>query len=128
MNQACEPHSRNVSAGAIYAIKVPDRLGCLWVVLVKKTAAIFAIKDACESPWRVLKRLDVGNVYNQEVAWLGAFDLEWASQVVNLGQIHGAYILSTVVIPDLAASPVDTLDFDSLSRLDAANCRNYKGN
>lgn len=128
MNQACEPHSGNVSAGAIYAIKVPDRLGSLWIVLVKKTAAIFAVKDACESPGRVLKRLDIGNVYNQEVAWLGAFDLEWASQVMNLGQIHGAYILSTVVIPDLAPGPVDTLDFDSFSRLDAANCRNYKGN
>lgn len=97
-------------------------------MLVEKTATIFAVKDACESPRRVFKRLDVGNVYNQEVAWLGAFDLEWACQVVNLGQIHGAYIFSTVVIPDLAAGPVDTLDFDSLSRLDAANCRNYKGN
>lgn len=76
MNQAGKSHSRNVSTSAVYAIKVPDSFGSLWVVLVEKAATIFLVKDSSESPWRVLERLDIRNVYNQEIARFSTFDFE----------------------------------------------------
>lgn len=51
VNQASKSHSRNVSTGAVYAIKVPNSLGSLWVMLVEKAPAILPVKDSSESPW-----------------------------------------------------------------------------
>lgn len=79
VNQAGKSHSRNVSTGAVYAIKVPDGLGSFRIVLVEKATAVFPVKDSGESPWRVLEWLDIRNVYNQEIARLSTFDFEGTS-------------------------------------------------
>ena len=64
---------------------------------------------------------------NQNISGFCSLDLEWSSQIVYLGKINVLHVVGTVVVLDLAAGPVDTLDLDDLAILDTAgegNCVN----
>jgi hypothetical protein len=126
VNQAGKSHSRDVSACAIDAVKIPDGLGSLGIVILKEPSTVVAIKDSRETPWCVFKRLDIRDVDHQQIPWFGALNLEWTGQVMNLAQVYRAYILGAIVVANLTAGPVDAFNLDSLSRLDRPNCRDYR--
>lgn len=54
---------------------------------------------------------------DEHVARLGRFDFQWAGQVMRSGEVDVSHVVGTVVVLDLAASPIDALDFDSLAIL-----------
>lgn len=51
--------------------------------------------------------MDIHDLDEEQVSRLGAFDLKRAGQVVHLGKVHVAHIVSGIVVSDLAPSPVD---------------------
>lgn len=55
---------------------------------------------------------------NKHITGLRCFDFEWTGQVMNPCKIGVLHIIGAVVILDLAASPVNALNFDNLSILD----------
>lgn len=63
------------------------------------------VKHACEAPGLLLEGLHIHDLYEEQIAGLGTFDLKRARQVVHPREIDVADIVSRVVIPDLAARP-----------------------
>lgn len=123
VNQTGEAHARDVPAGAVDAVKVPDGLGGLRVVVLEEAAAVGLGEDAREAPGGVVKGLDVGDVDDEQVAGLGALDVKGASQVVDLGQVDVAHVVGAVVVADLPAGPVEAFDLDGFAGLDGAEDR-----
>lgn len=104
---------RDVSRGAVYALKVPYRFCALttydsqhlvtvhrgraqvkegllirrWINLIQEATAVLLGKHASEPPRLVLEWLDVHDLYEQDIAWLCALDLEGAGEVVDLGEV-----------------------------------------
>jgi hypothetical protein len=77
--------------------------------------SILLREDTSEAPGRVLERLHILNVYDQDITGLGSLDLEWSGQVMDLGQVDVADVVGRVVVLDLTTGPVDTLDLDRLA-------------
>lgn len=121
VNQTGEANTGNVSAAAVDAVKVPDGLGRLRVVLLEEAAAVGLGEDAREAPGRVLKGLHVGDVDHEQVAGFSALDVKGTSQVVNLGQVDVAHVVGAVVVADLAARPVEAFNLDRLAGLDGGD-------
>ena len=96
-----------------------------WIELVKEATSIVFVEDASKAPWVVLERLDVLNLNKKDVTWLGGLDLEGSGQVVDLSQINILDIVGTVVVPNLAACPVEAFDLDDFAVLDGAAEGNY---
>lgn len=63
----------------IYAVEIPARLVCGWVVIDEKAAAVFLGEDSRESPRRVRQVSDIEQVNDEKIAGLGAFDAERAA-------------------------------------------------
>lgn len=121
VHQTRKTHTGNVPARAVDTVKVPDGLGRLGIVLVEEAAAILLVEDTREAPWLMVKRLDVSDVDNEHVTWLGASDVEGTGEVVDLGEVHVQDIISAIVVADLSACPVDTFDLDRLARLNGGD-------
>jgi hypothetical protein len=60
------------------------------------------------------------DLYQENVARLCGLDLERTSQVVDLGEIDVSNIVGTVIVSDLAASPVDAFYLHRLAVLDGS--------
>ena len=71
----------------------------------------------------VLQRLHILNINNEHIARLGSLNLEGPGEVVDLGQIDVANVVCRIIVLDLAARPVDTLNLYSLSVLDRSSER-----
>jgi hypothetical protein len=54
-----------------------------------------------------LKRLNIHNLDQQQIAGLCAFDLKRARKIVNLGQVYISDIVCTVVVADLPTGPAN---------------------
>jgi hypothetical protein len=65
-------------------------------------------------------RLDVLDLNNEDIAWFSSLNLKWAREIVDLGQVDIQHIICTVVISNLAASPVQALDLHNLAILDGS--------
>lgn len=68
--------------------------------------------------------MNVLNVNDKHVSRLGSLDLEGPGKIVDLGQVDVANIVCRIVVLDLAARPIDTLNLYSLSVLDCPGERN----
>jgi len=90
------------------------------VYLIEKPSTIALIKNARKPPRLLLEGLDVLDLDHEHVTRLGCLDLEGTGKVVDLGQVNVLHIIGAVVILDLPARPVDTLDLDDLAVLDGA--------
>lgn len=95
-----------MATGAIYTVKIPNRLGGMGVVLFKETATILAGEDASKAPWGVIERLDIGDVDNKKISRLCALNVKWARQVVDFGEIDVSNIIGAVIVADLTTSPI----------------------
>jgi hypothetical protein len=89
-------------------------------VLIKEPASVVFVENASKAPWMVLKWLDVLYLNEENVAWFGCLDLEWAGEVVYLSQVDVFYVVGAIVILDLSAGPVEAFDLNSLAVLDCA--------
>lgn len=142
MDETGETDVGNVTGRAEDALKVPDGFGAadgqVWsrssvvvdlrvrVNLVEETTAVLPVKDTSETPWLVLQWLNVLNLNEKNVTRLGGLDLEWTSEVVDLGQVDVFHVVGTVIVANLSAGPVYTLDLDDFVVLDCASSRNCK--
>lgn len=61
--------------------------------LIQEATTVLPRKDTREAPRLVLERLDVHDLYEQDIAWLCALDLEGAGKVVDLCEV---YVLDVV--------------------------------
>lgn len=122
VDEAGELDARDVAGRAVDALEVPDGLGSgavvskvsrreglgslrRGVVFVEEASAVAALEDAREAPWLVLEGLDVHDLDEQDVAGLGALDLEGTAEVVDLGQVDVEDVVCRVIVADLAAGP-----------------------
>jgi hypothetical protein len=69
------------------------------------THPITPIKYPREPPGPVLKRLDIHDLYEQQIARHGALNLKGAREVMDLGQVDVLDIVGAVIVLDLAAGP-----------------------
>ncbi len=90
------------------------------VYLIEKASTIALIKDPRKPPRLLLERLDVLDLDHKHVTRLGCLDLKGTGQVVDLCQVNVFHVIGAVVVLDLPARPVDTLDLDDLAVLDGA--------
>lgn len=84
-------------------------------MFVQEPATVTLVEHGGEPPWTLIKRLHVLDLNDEDVTGLCALDLEWAGEVVYAGQIAVLDVVGTVVVLDLATSPVNALDFDGLA-------------
>ena len=96
----------------------------LWIQLVEKPTPITGIKNACEAPRLFLHWLNVLNLYNKHIPWLGSLNLERPCKVVDLGKVDILYVVCAVVVLDLTTCPVNTLNLNNLVVLDLS-CEGY---
>lgn len=113
-----------VSAMAGWKGKVEGRVqtfGGLRVLFVQEPATVPPIEHGGEAPWALLKRLHILDLYDEDVTWLCALDLERAGEVVYTGQVAVLDIVGAIVVHNLATGPVYALDLDSLAWDDLAD-------
>jgi len=60
------------------------------------------------------------NLHNQHIARLGRLDLKGTGQIVDPRKIDISNVVGAVIVANLPAGPVDTLDLDDLVVLDGA--------
>jgi hypothetical protein len=95
--------------------RTPLRFG---VYVIKETPSIVLVEDPRETPWMLLEWLDVLDLNEENIARLGRLDLEWAGQIVDLGQVDILHIVGAIIVLDLAACPIETFNFDHFVVLD----------
>ena len=83
------------------------------------------MEDAGKPPWLLLEWLDVLNLNEEHIAWLGRLYLKWAGQIMDPSQVDILHIVGAVIVLDLAACPIETFDFDHLVVLDRSAEGNY---
>lgn len=76
------------------------------------------MEDSCETPRVLLEGLYVLDFHEENVARLGSFDLEWARQIVDPGQVDILHVIGAVVVLDLAACPIEAFNLDHFVILD----------
>ena len=84
------------------------------VDLVKKASPIVLVKHAGKAPRLLLEWLHILDLHHEDISRLGAFHLERARQVVNLGEVDVLHIVRTVIVANLASCPIDTLHLEDL--------------
>jgi hypothetical protein len=90
------------------------------VQFVQETTTVFLRKYTRETPGLVLHWLHVLDLHEKDITRLCTLDLKRTGEVVDLGQVYITDVVCGVVVPDLAACPVDTFDLDHLSVFDGA--------
>ena len=65
-------------------------------------------------------RLDILDLDYEDIAWFSSLNLKWAREIVDLGQVDIQHIICTVIISNLAASPVHAFDLHDLAILDGS--------
>jgi hypothetical protein len=99
----------------LFGLVIYLRLG---IDLVQEPAAIVLVKNAREPPRLVLEWLYVLNLHEEHISRFGRFNLERAREIVDLSQVDVQDIVSTVIVLDLSARPVQAFDLDRLSIFD----------
>jgi len=79
--------------------------------------SILLREDTCETPGRVLKRLHVLDVHDQNITRLRGLYLKGSGQIMDFCKVNIADVVGRVVVLDLTTGPVDTLDLDCLAIL-----------
>lgn len=85
------------------------------------------MEDPSETPWVLLEWLDVLDLNEENITWLGRLDLKWAGQIMDPGQVDILHIIGAIIILDLAACPIETFNFDHLVVLDRSAEGDYGG-
>lgn len=66
----------------------------------------------------VLERLDVLYLYEKNITWLCALNVEGTSKVMNFSQVDILDIVGVVRVRDLTSSPVNAFDLYNLAIFD----------
>jgi hypothetical protein len=74
-------------------------------VSIQGTLPVGLVEDARETPGLVLEGLHIHDLDEEQIARLGALNLEGPGEVVHLGQVDVAHVVGRVVVADLAARP-----------------------
>jgi|GEM_PF-7062047 len=124
MDQAGEVDAGDVARRGVETLDVPDRLLRQREVIGEEAAAVLLGEEAVEAPQALLQRTDVEQVDDEQIAGLGALDADRAGQEVHDREIDVAHVIGRVVVLDEAASPVDGLDNEIVTRTDPLDDRN----
>ena len=99
------------------AVEVPDRLVGVGVVVGEEPAGVGLGEDAGVAPalagggaGLLGDRAEVEDVDHQQVAGLGALDLDGAAEHVGVGQVDVADVVGRVVVAELGVGPLAALD------------------
>ena len=84
---------------------------------VRKPPPFCGREDAGVAPFIALERTDIEDVDDEDVAGLGAGDLDRPEQMMAGRQVAVADIGGVVVVLDLTAGPVESLDDEIVARL-----------
>lgn len=79
------------------------------------------MKNASESPRLILHGLYILNFYQKNITRLRGFNLKRSRQVVDFCEVNIFDIFSAIVVLDLTAGPINTLNLDDLIILDGAS-------
>ena len=92
----------------------------IWVYVIQEASSVVFVENACKSTRLLLERLHVLDFDDEDIARLCCFDFEWPAQVVHSCQINILHIIRRVVVANLAAGPIYTLDLHDFTILDSA--------
>mmetsp|Transcript_20753 Transcript_20753/g.67150 ORF Transcript_20753/g.67150 Transcript_20753/m.67150 type:complete len:531 (-) Transcript_20753:214-1806(-) len=87
VDEPSEAHARDVARAAVDALKVPDGLGRLRIVVSQEPPTIVFVESAAEAPFVALQRSQVQDFNLEKIAWLGRLDCNRATQVVHLREV-----------------------------------------
>ena len=112
-----------VPGGGDLAVEVPDRLVGVRVVVGEEPAGVGLGEDAGVAPalaggrpGLLRHRAQVEDVDHQQVAGLGALDLDGAAEHVGVGQVDVADVVGGVVVAELGVGPLAALDPELAAR------------
>src|SRR5262245_23545980 len=101
----------------IDAVEVPAGFVRLRIVVNEEATAVFLSEYTGESPRRVRQISDVEQINDQKVTRFSTFNGEGTAQIMHLGQVNIADIVCAVVVCNLPACPIETLDTEFSTRL-----------
>src|SRR5262245_58780009 len=110
MGDGGKAHLGDVARARKNALAIPDRLARLRKKIGKESAAIRGREDSRITPFISPQRPNVQDVDNENVAGLGAGDLDWPDEMVAGRQIAVTHIGGIVVILDLTGGPIECFD------------------
>src|SRR5258705_3508807 len=123
MRDARELDTGNVARGAFLAGEIPNRLVRIGKAVGQEPATVGLREDPGVPPaltgdvadllWH---RTEIEDVDDEQVAGLGALDVDRPGQHVRVGQVDVAHVVGGVVVTDLAVGPLAALDPDRLAR------------
>jgi hypothetical protein len=93
----------------------------LRIDLIQKPSSIVLGEDSREAPGLLIERLHILNLQHQNITRLRCLDIERSGQVVDLGEVDIAHVISAVVVADLPTCPIYAFDFDDFIVLDGAD-------
>jgi hypothetical protein len=123
-----------VARGGDVAAEVPDHLVGVGEPVGEKAAPVALGKRAGIAPAHARERafvllitgVDLEDVDHQEVARLGAFDVEGPAEDVHAGQRRMANVVGRVVVLDRAVEPLAAVGAEDVSGLDRRDRRDVR--
>jgi hypothetical protein len=97
----------------------------LRIQVIQEPSSIRLTEDTREPPGLVLEGLYVLDFHQQDVSWLGGFDVEGTGEIVHSGEIDIFDIVGRIIVLDLSAGPVDAFDLDNLIVRNGTTGRNW---
>src|SRR5215211_3732947 len=108
-----------VPGGGVLPVEVPDRLDGVREVVGQEPPRVGPGKHTRVAPALArgrplilgrLHRAELQDVDDQQVARLGALDLDWAAEHVGAGEVDVADVVGRVVVAELGVGPLPALD------------------
>mmetsp|Transcript_37629 Transcript_37629/g.53068 ORF Transcript_37629/g.53068 Transcript_37629/m.53068 type:complete len:210 (+) Transcript_37629:4149-4778(+) len=117
MDQTSEFDTGNVTTGAIDPVQIPACLASAGVVICQEASSVLLGKGTRKAPFVTVQASQVQKLHFEQVARLGCGNGEGTTQIMNLTEIHIFYVVRRIVVMNLTACPIDTLDAHYLAFL-----------
>jgi len=97
------------------------------------------MEDSCKPPGLTCEGLNIQDLNDQNISWVGAFDFDRSRKVMNatvvrnlqrqyieIPKVYVQNIIGAVIVLDLAAGPIDAFNVHWLARLDCCKSRDIR--
>lgn len=127
------PHPGQMPRRRLLAVKVPDGLGRVWIVVGEEAAGVVAVEYPRVPPTLpgyvaslLRDRAQVEDVEHQKIARFRPFHGEGAGQHVGNRQVDVANVVGRIIVTDLAVGPFPALDTHLGTRFDRRHGRDVR--